>query len=59
MRSLPRPSISTLLQKSIRLSCSFGLFDRSGRSLSCVWLNETNQRNQMGQMLGDCPTLPS
>jgi hypothetical protein len=49
---LPTPVISTLLQKSASLSCSFGLFGLSGRSLSCVWLNETNQTNQMGQILG-------
>jgi len=49
MRSLPRPSITTLLQKSVRLSWSFGLFGRSGRSPSCVWLNETNQTNQIDQ----------
>jgi len=49
MRSLPRPSITTLLQKSVRLSWSFGLFGRSGRSPSCVWLNETNQTYQIDQ----------
>ena len=51
MRSLPRPSITTLLQKSVRLSWSFGLFGLSGRSLSCGYLNETNQTNQIDQML--------
>ena len=49
---LPTPVISTFLQRSARLSCSFGLFGRSGCSLSCVWLNKTNQTNQMGQILG-------
>ena len=49
---IPTTVISTLLQKSASLSCSCGLFGRSGRSLSCVWLNETNQTNQMGQILG-------
>ena len=34
-----------MLKKSVKLSCSYGLFGLSG-----FWLNETNQMNQINQI---------